>query len=171
MVLNSGLSYGYFRIKQPILCNWTMQPLRQFFKISFVTWFFSQHFFKTKPFPPKTFAFENRWKNRALKSKTPQFWWLILESAAGIWGRKAVQSVRCECHLPVALRTPGWATLSSVSQHCYLLLQLGQQPWPLHIYCQAVTLAWFAFFSFLHWFGFISSFHCLGFLTYCFSRK
>lgn len=115
MVLNPGLSYSYFKMKYTILGNWRMQPLKRFFLISLVTRFFSQHFFETKPFSPKTFPFENRWKNRTLKSKIPQFRWIILESVTGIWGRKAVQSTRHECHLPVALQTP----TEPHSAHCH----------------------------------------------------
>lgn len=158
-------------MKYAILCNRTMQPLRRFFFPSHL-WHgvFSWHFFKTKPFSPKTFAFENRWKNRALKWKTPQFWWIIVESVLA--SEEGKQHKAWECHLLVALWTSEWAVLSSVPQHCCHLLQPGQQHWPLqstamlHIYCQAMSLSWSSLFRFFDCFGFISCFHCLRFFKF-----
>lgn len=150
-----------------------MQPLRWFFLISLVTVFFpallQNKTLLLKRLPLKT---DERIGH---KSKMPQFRWIILESVTGIWGRKAVQSMRRECHLPVALQTPtephsahchstaatcySW---DSSSSHCRALM---------YIYCQAVSLAWFSLFRFLDCFGFVACFHCLGFFfKFCFQE-
>lgn len=97
-----------------------------------------------------------------------------LGASTGSSGRKALESMRRECHLPVALGTLDWAALSSVPQHCCHLLRLGQQPQPLqstamlHIYCQAVSLSWFSLLRFFDCFVLLALFTVWDLLKFFF---